>query len=125
MILDYLLPTDAAKGMAIGAAVFIALDTVTGVWAAIVKKKAFTSQRFARIGSKLIGYSAVVIVCAVATNALPAARGMQETAICGVIGFVLATEGLSILENVAKMGLPVPQRLKDILKGAKEGQGPE
>ncbi|MCL2512360.1 MAG: phage holin family protein, partial [Oscillospiraceae bacterium] len=32
-----------------------------------------------------------------------------------VIFFYLANEGISLLENTTKLGLPVPDRLKDIL----------
>ena len=33
-----------------------------------------------------------------------------------VILFFAANEGISILENAAKLGLPVPQKLRDILE---------
>lgn len=33
-----------------------------------------------------------------------------------VIFFYLSNEGVSILENAAHIGLPVPQKLKDILE---------
>jgi len=32
-----------------------------------------------------------------------------------IIFFYLANEGISLLENTARLGLPVPQKLKDIL----------
>ncbi|MDE5834440.1 MAG: phage holin family protein, partial [Ruminococcus sp.] len=32
-----------------------------------------------------------------------------------VIGFYLANEGISILENSGKIGLPLPQKLLDVL----------
>lgn len=33
-----------------------------------------------------------------------------------VIFFYLSNEGISILENAAHIGLPIPEKLKDILK---------
>ena len=36
-----------------------------------------------------------------------------------VIFFYLSNEGISILENVALMGLPVPQKLRDVLEQLK------
>jgi phage-related holin len=42
-----------------------------------------------------------------------------------IIFFYLGNEGLSILENAGRMGLPVPKQLKDaiqILKGKGEGK---
>jgi phage-related holin len=32
------------------------------------------------------------------------------------IFFYLSNEGISLLENAAHLGLPVPQKIKDILK---------
>jgi toxin secretion/phage lysis holin len=37
-----------------------------------------------------------------------------------IICFFCANEGLSILENSAKMGLPIPQKLIDVLEQLKE-----
>jgi toxin secretion/phage lysis holin len=33
-----------------------------------------------------------------------------------VIFFYISNEGISIIENSAKVGLPIPQKLKDVLK---------
>ena len=37
-----------------------------------------------------------------------------------VIFFYLSNEGISILENVSVLGLPVPQKLKDVLEQLKD-----
>ena len=37
-----------------------------------------------------------------------------------VIAFYLANEGISILENAGKLGVPYPQKLKDVLEQLKE-----
>ncbi len=39
-----------------------------------------------------------------------------------VIFFYLSNEGITILENVAILGLPIPQKLKDILEQLKDGK---
>ena len=39
-----------------------------------------------------------------------------------VIFFYLSNEGILILENVAILGLPIPQKLKDILEQFKDGK---
>ena len=39
-----------------------------------------------------------------------------------VISFYLFIEGIVILDNVAKLGLPIPQKLKDILEQLKDGK---
>ncbi|HHL0493047.1 TPA: holin family protein, partial [Streptococcus agalactiae] len=44
--------------------------------------------------------------------------GVVRTAI---IFYYLSNEGLSIIENAARIGLPVPEKLKDVLKQLKQG----
>ena len=34
---------------------------------------------------------------------------------CAVIAFYLSNEGLSLLENAAHIGLPIPDKMKDVL----------
>lgn len=48
-------------------------------------------------------------------------RGVLRMA---VIFFYLSNEGVSLLENAAHLGLPVPQKLKDVLEQlhAQEGR---
>lgn len=41
--------------------------------------------------------------------------GCDETCRDMVVGFYLANEGISILENAAKLGLPLPKKLVEIL----------
>ena len=38
------------------------------------------------------------------------------------IGFYIANDGISILENMAKLGIPLPQKLKDVLIQLKDNQ---
>ena len=54
----------------------------------------------------LVGVANVVDVHVVGTGS--ALRGV-------VICFYLSNEGLSLLENAAYIGLPIPEKLKDIL----------
>ena len=40
-----------------------------------------------------------------------------------MIGFYLANEGLSILENAGRMGLPLPEKLRTVLVQLKTEKG--
>ena len=40
-----------------------------------------------------------------------------------VIFFYLSNEGISIVENAAALGLPVPRKLKDVLEQLKDDSG--
>ena len=39
-----------------------------------------------------------------------------------IIFYYIATEGLSILENMVAMGVPVPEKVKEILEQIREGK---
>ena len=98
-------------GMLIALIVFMALDYVTGIMCAILDKKLSSAVGFKGAMKKafiliLVGVANVVDVHVVGTGS--ALRGV-------VICFYLSNEGLSLLENAAYIGLPVPEKLKDIL----------
>jgi phage-related holin len=40
-----------------------------------------------------------------------------------VIFFFISNEGVSLLENASRIGLPIPQKLKDILSQLHDGGG--
>ena len=98
-------------GLMIALLVFMALDYVTGVMCAIADRKLSSAVGFKGICKKvlilmLVGLAHIVDVHVVGTGS--ALRG-------AVLCFYLSNEGLSLLENAAHLGLPVPDRLKDVL----------
>ena len=98
-------------GMLIALIVFMALDYITGVMCAIADKNLSSAVGFKGICKKvlilmLVGVANIVDVHVVGTGS--ALRG-------AVICFYLSNEGLSLLENAGHIGLPIPDRLKDIL----------
>ena len=91
--------------------VFMALDYVTGLMCAVAEKKLSSAVGFRGICKKvlilmLVGLANIVDLHVVGTGS--ALRG-------AVICFYLSNEGLSLLENAAHIGLPVPDKLKDVL----------
>ena len=111
-------------GLMIALIVLMTLDYASGVMCAVIDKKLSSAIGFKGICKKvfvlmLVGVANVVDVHVVGTGS--ALRG-------AVICFYLANEGLSLLENAAYVGLPVPEKLKDILaqlhdKDRTTGQG--
>ena len=88
------------------------IDYVSGVLAAYVNPNlALNSQRgFRGICKKIM---ILLLVCL--AHLMDTATG--QAVICtAVIWFFLGNEGLSIVENAAKMGLPVPEKLKAALE---------
>ncbi len=111
-------------GMLIALIVLMALDYISGVMCAIEDKKLSSAVGFKGIAKKvlilmLVGVANVLDVNVVGTGAV--LRG-------AVICFYLSNEGLNLLENAAYLGMPIPEKLKDVLsqlhhRDEKEGKG--
>lgn len=91
--------------------VFMAVDYITGVMCAVSDKKLSSAVGFKGIFRKvlilmLVGIANLLDVQVIGTGAV------LRTA---VIFFYLSNEGVSLLENVAYLGLPIPEKLKEIL----------
>ena len=98
-------------GLLIALIVFMALDYITGLMCAIVDKKLSSSVGFRGICKKVL----ILMLVGVA-NILDVYVVGQGSALRGaVIAFYLSNEGLSLLENAAYIGLPIPDKLRDIL----------
>lgn len=91
--------------------VFIALDYITGVACAIIKKE--LSSRIGGAGLLKKALIMVIIIAAVLLDRLLETQWVIRSAACC---FYIANEGISILENAASIGLPVPQKLVGALK---------
>ena len=98
-------------GLMIALIVLMTLDYVSGVMCAIIDKKLSSAVGFKGICKKvfilmLVGVAHIIDLHVVGTGS--ALRG-------AVICFYLSNEGLSLLENAAHIGLPIPDKLRDIL----------
>jgi len=101
--------------------VFVAVDYVTGLMAAAVEKRLSSGVGFRGIFKK------VVIFCLVALGHILDTHIIQNGSAVrtAVIFFYLSNEGISILENAARIGLPVPEKLKGVLAQLREEKGKE
>ena len=91
---------------------FVAVDYITGIMCAIADKKLSSEIGFKGICKKvliflLVGIANILDVQVIGTGCV------VRTA---VIFFYISNEGVSILENASHLGLPVPEKLKDILQ---------
>lgn len=97
--------------------VLIVIDYITGVISAIYNKKLSSEVGYKGLLKK-VGILAIVAVghmVSVGLN-IPEIRSM-------VIGFYIANESISILENTGRMGVPLPQKLIDVLARLKNKEG--
>jgi toxin secretion/phage lysis holin len=98
------------------------IDYITGVLAAIYKKSK-TGEGGLNSGIGLQGIIKKVMQLFLVGVAvlLDNVTGLSEPYIkSAVIYFLMANEGISILENVAAAGVPVPSFLTTVLDGLKE-----
>ena len=101
--------------------VFVVMDYFTGVLAAGVKKELSSEVGFKGIAKKVCIFVLVGIANIVDTQVIHDGAVIRTA----VIFFYLANEGLSILENSAIIGLPVPDKLKDMLLQLAEEEHPK
>lgn len=88
----------------------MSIDYITGVCAAIVNKQV-SSRIGARGLAKKIG-----ILCVVSLATLIEKNVIDTTALrTAVILYYISNEGISIFENITRIGVPVPQKLKELL----------
>lgn len=105
----------AANGLFYALIAFIVLDYISGVMAAWVKK-----ELSSEVGAKGIVKKVFILVIVAVGNLLDV-YVIGDGNICrsAVIGFYIANEAISILENAANIGLPLPQKLIDVLQQLK------
>jgi toxin secretion/phage lysis holin len=100
-----------ADGLLITLLVFVVLDYVTGVMCAVIDKKLSSEIGFKGLFRKVLIFALVGVSHIVDTNVIGTGSALRSA----VIFFYLSNEGLSMLENAAHLGLPVPDKLKDVL----------
>ena len=92
--------------------IFMTLDYVTGLMCAIVDKKLSSSVGFRGIFKKMLIILLVGVAHVVDMHIVGAGNALRSAVVC----FYLSNEGVSLLENAAHLGLPIPEKLKAILQ---------
>lgn len=91
---------------------FVVIDYVTGLMVAVLEKKLSSEIGFRGIFKKVLVFIFVGIGNIIDVYLLKNGSAIRTA----VIFFYISNEGISIIENSAKIGLPIPQKLKDILE---------
>ena len=99
---------------------FVITDYITGVVAAWLDKSLSSEIGFKGIAKKIM----IFVIVAVA-HLVDIALGLEAILMSAAIFFYLANELLSILENAARIGLPVPDIMQKALALLKEKGGGE
>lgn len=95
---------------------FVVIDYITGVMLAVLEKR-LSSE----VGAKGI-FKKMLIFTLVGVGHIIDSRIIGDGSVIrtAVIFFYLSNEGISILENASKVGLPIAEKLKDILSRLEE-----
>lgn len=91
--------------------VFVVTDYFTGVLAAGVRHELSSEVGFKGIAKKVCIFVLVGIANIIDTQVIQNGSAIRTA----VIFFYLSNEGLSVLENAAVIGLPIPDKLKTML----------
>ena len=91
---------------------FVVIDYITGIMCAVVDKKLSSEVGFKGIFKKVLIFALVGIGHILDTRVIGSGSVMRTA----VIFFYLSNEGVSLLENAAYLGLPIPQKLKSVLE---------
>ena len=91
---------------------FVVIDYITGIMCAVVDKKLSSTVGFKGIFKKVLIFALVGIGHILDTHIIGSGSVMRTA----IIFFYLSNEGVSLLENAAYLGLPIPQKLKSVLE---------
>ena len=96
--------------------ILMSIDYVTGIFLAIYTKKLSSKIGFKGICKKLLILMLVGIANLLDVYVLKSGEVIRTA----VIFFYMSNEGVSILENVTRLGLPIPKTVKNVLMQLRE-----
>ena len=99
-------------GLLIALVLFVAVDYLTGVMCAISGKTLSSNVGFKGICRKVLIFLLVGIANILDVHVI----GTGSVLRTAVIFFYISNEGVSLLENAAHLGLPVPGKIKAVLE---------
>ena len=91
---------------------FVVIDYITGLMAAIVERKVSSEIGFRGIFKKVLIFLLVAVGNIIDNNLIGTGSAVRTA----TIFFYISNEGISIIENVIRIGLPVPEKLKNVLE---------
>ena len=91
---------------------FVDIDYITGVMCAISEKTLSSEVGFKGICRKVLIFLLVGIANILDVNVI----GTGSVLRTAVIFFYISNEGVSLMENAAHLGLPVPEKIKAVLE---------
>ena len=100
-------------GLMIALIAFISLDYITGLIVGSAQHKLNSQVSFTGLLKKALILIIVAIAHIIDTQVLGGTASVFRSSACGLY---IANEGLSILENCGKLGVPYPKKLREVLE---------
>ena len=98
-------------GLMIALIIFMILDYITGLMCAVIDKKLSSAVGFKGICKKVLILMLVGVAHIVDLHVVGTGDALRSAVVC----FYLSNESVSMLENAAHLGLPIPEKLKSVL----------
>lgn len=99
-------------GLLLVLVMFVVADYITGVMCAISDQRLCSSVGFKGIFRKVV----IFILVGIAHELDMAIVSSGHVIRTAVIFFYISNEGISLLENATHLGLPIPEKLKQVLQ---------
>ena len=99
-------------GLILALLAFVVIDYITGVMCAIADKKLSSAVGFKGLCRKVLIFLLVGIANILDVQVIGTGSALRTA----VIFFYISNEGVSLLENAAYLGLPVPEKIKIVLE---------
>ena len=91
--------------------IFMVIDYITGLMCAIADKQLSSAVGFRGICKKVLILMLVGVAHIVDLHVVGTGDALRSAVVC----FYLSNESVSMLENAAHLGLPIPEKLKSVL----------
>lgn len=95
--------------------IFMAIDVITGWGKALKNGNLWSTKSVYGAGRKVLALFVVII-----SNIIDNILNLNGALVVVIMFYYIATEGLSILENLAEMNVPFPEQIKNKLEVLKD-----
>lgn len=108
-------------GLLLALILFVIADYLSGLMCAVYDKRLSSEIGFKGICKKVLIFILVGIAHVLDTQVIQTGSMLRSA----IIFFYLSNEGVSLLENAAHLGLPIPEKLKNVLVQLHDREGKE
>lgn len=103
-------------GLLIALLIFVIMDYISGVMCAIADRRLSSEVGFKGICRKVLIFALVGLGHLLDYYSIGTASVLRTA----IVFFYISNEGISLLENAGKLGLPIPQKIRKVLEQLNE-----